>query len=537
MTLDPDIAARLKRNADGLFTAVVQERGSGDVLMVAWMDDEALARTLETREATYFSRSRGAQWVKGATSGHTQHVHSVRLDCDGDTVLLVVDQVGGACHTGRSQLLRRRRAAGAGRRLISRGAAAPARHGGLSTVGSLSTDCGLLCQPVSAVAPRIARMFDVPLPGPEDLATAEDSMVIAAITGWACVEAAASARRLAAIAELVRRRAGGPTDGAQWSCDNWDAMAAEVGAALHVSHGMASGQMYLGVGLRDRLPKVAAVFAEGMISARLVAAIVWRTDLIKDEAALVLADQALAEEAMRFGPLSVAKTEHAIDAIVDRYDPAALRRRRAAARGREVVIDAPHSQDGTTNVWGTLYATDAVVLDRRLMQLAHGVCDDDPRTIAQRRADALGALAAGAERLACGCGNEDCPAGVDVDSRARSVVVHVVADESALTAAPDPHLSGKRAARAGAGFRPRTRFIRCRGHTAGRAAGGWWCGAGFAAGRVDPWWRQDHTGGPSGERSCRVGVSAVGRAAAVYPVPGFDLSVPGMRSARGVLRC
>lgn len=100
MTLDPAIAKRLKRNADGLFAAVAQERGTGKVLMVAWMDDEALARTLETREATYFSRSRGEQWVKGATSGHTQRVHSVRLDCDGDTVLLEVDQVGGACHTG-----------------------------------------------------------------------------------------------------------------------------------------------------------------------------------------------------------------------------------------------------------------------------------------------------------------------------------------------------------------------------------------------------------------------------------------------------
>ncbi|RFD27301.1 phosphoribosyl-AMP cyclohydrolase [Mycobacterium uberis] len=100
MTLVPDIAARLKRNAEGLFTAVVQERSSGDVLMVAWMDDEALARTLETREATYYSRSRAEQWVKGVTSGNTQYVHSVRLDCDGDTVLLTVDQVGGACHTG-----------------------------------------------------------------------------------------------------------------------------------------------------------------------------------------------------------------------------------------------------------------------------------------------------------------------------------------------------------------------------------------------------------------------------------------------------
>ncbi len=98
--LDVSVASRLKRDANGLFTPVVQERGTGQVLMVAWMDDDALARTLETREATYYSRSRGEQWVKGATSGHTQHVHSVRLDCDGDTVLLAVDQVGAACHTG-----------------------------------------------------------------------------------------------------------------------------------------------------------------------------------------------------------------------------------------------------------------------------------------------------------------------------------------------------------------------------------------------------------------------------------------------------
>ncbi len=98
--LDVSIASRLKRDANGLFVAVAQERTTGKVLMVAWMDDIALARTLETRNATYYSRSRGAHWVKGETSGHTQHVHSVRLDCDGDTVLLAVDQVGGACHTG-----------------------------------------------------------------------------------------------------------------------------------------------------------------------------------------------------------------------------------------------------------------------------------------------------------------------------------------------------------------------------------------------------------------------------------------------------
>ncbi|EWM16653.1 phosphoribosyl-AMP cyclohydrolase [Kutzneria sp. 744] len=99
-TLDPAIAQRLKRNAEGLVCAVAQQRGTGEVLMVAWMDDAALHRTLTTREATYFSRSRGQQWIKGETSGHTQRVHEVRLDCDGDTILLVVDQEGGACHTG-----------------------------------------------------------------------------------------------------------------------------------------------------------------------------------------------------------------------------------------------------------------------------------------------------------------------------------------------------------------------------------------------------------------------------------------------------
>jgi phosphoribosyl-AMP cyclohydrolase len=98
--LDPSIASKLKRTADGLVCAVVQRHGTGEVLMVAWMDDDALHRTLTTRRATYYSRSRQQLWVKGETSGHAQYVHEVRLDCDGDAVLLVVDQVGAACHTG-----------------------------------------------------------------------------------------------------------------------------------------------------------------------------------------------------------------------------------------------------------------------------------------------------------------------------------------------------------------------------------------------------------------------------------------------------
>lgn len=99
-SLAPAIADRLKRTGDGLIAAIVQDATTGRVLMQAWMDDEALALTLATRKGTYWSRSRGARWVKGETSGHTQHVRRVELDCDGDSVLLAVDQVGPACHLG-----------------------------------------------------------------------------------------------------------------------------------------------------------------------------------------------------------------------------------------------------------------------------------------------------------------------------------------------------------------------------------------------------------------------------------------------------
>ena len=98
--LDPAVAARLKRDADGLVAAVVQQHGTGEVLMVGWMDDEALHRTLTSGRTTFWSRSRHEYWRKGDTSGHVQHVRQVRLDCDGDAVLVVVDQVGPACHTG-----------------------------------------------------------------------------------------------------------------------------------------------------------------------------------------------------------------------------------------------------------------------------------------------------------------------------------------------------------------------------------------------------------------------------------------------------
>lgn len=85
----------------GLIAAIAQDAVNGEVLMIAWMNEEALSKTLETKRATYFSRSRNSLWVKGETSGHFQEVISINFDCDADAILLKVNQIGAACHTGK----------------------------------------------------------------------------------------------------------------------------------------------------------------------------------------------------------------------------------------------------------------------------------------------------------------------------------------------------------------------------------------------------------------------------------------------------
>ncbi|MGN6406213.1 phosphoribosyl-AMP cyclohydrolase [Sinomonas sp.] len=100
VSLPADVADRLKRDGAGLVAAVVQQFDSREVLMVGWMDDEALRRTLTSGRVTFWSRSRQEYWRKGDTSGHVQWVKAVSLDCDGDALLVQVDQVGAACHTG-----------------------------------------------------------------------------------------------------------------------------------------------------------------------------------------------------------------------------------------------------------------------------------------------------------------------------------------------------------------------------------------------------------------------------------------------------
>ncbi len=285
-------------------------------------------------------------------------------------------------------------------------------------------------------------MFEEVPPEPEALRGADDDAVVAAIEEWNRLESAVSARRLDAIAELTSRRCDKEGERAQWACDGWDFAAAEVAAALGVSHKKASSQMSLSLTLRHTLPKVAALYVDGRVSYRVISAIAWHTHLVTDDAPLALIDAALAERAQQWGDLSDYKLAQAIDVWVDRYDRDAVRRLRTRARSRDLYVGKKDDESDTTAVWGRLYATDAALLDRRLMELADGVCEDDPRTIAQRRGDAMGVLAAGADRLACTCANPDCPAGGN-DGRAANVVIHVVTEATALEAKPDPQMSGE----------------------------------------------------------------------------------------------
>ncbi len=294
---------------------------------------------------------------------------------------------------------------------------------------------------VSVPGGNIEYMFDTSLPGPAEVADLSDAALVTAIADWARASAAAEARKLAAIAELVRRRCNGG-EHPEWVCDDWDAAAAEVSCALTMGHGRALGQMDLALTLRDRLPQVGRRFLAGEIPLRTVTTIAWRTALVCDDDALHQLDSALAERAADWGPLSEHKLEQAVDVWVDRVDPGAVRRTRTSTRGRYFSVGDRNDDTGCASVFGRLTTPDAALLEQRLSGMVKTVCDDDPRTLAQRRADAVGAMAAGAAHLMCRCGGPKCPAAVD-DGRASSVVVHVVAERQSLQESIDPFLDGE----------------------------------------------------------------------------------------------
>lgn len=285
-------------------------------------------------------------------------------------------------------------------------------------------------------------MFECVLPDPAELRRLDDAALATAIAESTRITAAAEARTSAGIAELVRRRV--VDEHPDWACDDWDACAAEVSCVLTVSSGRASGLMGDAIALRDKLPAVGALHLAGELSAYAAGIICNRTALVTDPVALAAVDADIAAAASRFGPLSKYKLEKAVDAIVERRDPKAVRRARTSMRGRDFSIGDPSDDSGTTSVWGRLSTPDAALLHQAIGSLIHSVCDDDPRTLAQRRADAVGALAARATRLPCRCGSPDCPAGSGDDEVAARFVIHVLTDPSALGAQPDDAMHGDR---------------------------------------------------------------------------------------------
>ncbi|WP_418004378.1 DUF222 domain-containing protein [Mycobacterium sp. PDNC021] len=271
-----------------------------------------------------------------------------------------------------------------------------------------------------------------------------DVSTVDAMTHYARVEAVAASGRFVAIADLVALRVDNQGDRQWWACDGWDAACAEVGAALGIGPKEASGQLSIAVALRYRLPRVAAAFADGGVSARTVGTICWRTRLVEDPNLMAVIDAALAGALSEWAGLSRKKIEKKIDGWVHKFDPAAVLKVRSAARRRGVGVGKPDDDTGVASIWGALLATDAELLDRVLTEMARQVCANDPRTFGQRRADALGVLAARGDRLACQCGAPDCPA-AGPDARATAVVIHVLTDALPAPVA-DPLLSGDPAA-------------------------------------------------------------------------------------------
>ena len=271
-----------------------------------------------------------------------------------------------------------------------------------------------------------------------------DVGVVDLMIHFARVENQSAAGRLTAIADLAMLRVDDQQGRQWWACDGWDAAVAEVGAALGIGKREASGQLSIAVALRFRLPKVAAVFADGGVSARTVGTICWRTRLVEDPNTLAVIDAALAGALCEWAGLSRKKIEKKIDGWVHKFDPAAVLKVRSAARRRGVGVGKPDDETGTASIWGALLATDAELLDRVLTEMARQVCDNDPRTFGQRRADALGVLAARGDRLACQCGDPDCPA-AGPDARATAVMIHVLTDGLPVPVA-DPLLHGDPAA-------------------------------------------------------------------------------------------
>ncbi|WP_293000788.1 HNH endonuclease signature motif containing protein [Mycobacterium sp.] len=238
----------------------------------------------------------------------------------------------------------------------------------------------------------------------------------------------AAGERLAVIGELDAMRLREVGERETWCTDTQEAITAEVAAALSITRGLATSYLEYSRAMRLRLPRVGALLVAGDIDYRTFKTIVYRTDLITDPDLLAAVDASLAVRLARWRGITQGRLGGYVDQVVARADRDAVRRRRESRGDREFAIWGDEA--GLTEVFGRLITTDAHAVDARLDALAATVCADDPRTRNQRRADAMGAMAVGANRLSCLCGQPHCPAATaPVPS---PVVIHVIAEQTAL---------------------------------------------------------------------------------------------------------
>jgi hypothetical protein len=268
-----------------------------------------------------------------------------------------------------------------------------------------------------------------------DSLSTDASSVVDRICAASRAENRAAGARLTAIGELdlLRLRECGERE--SWVSDTWDAISAEVAAALNISQALASSYLNYSRAMRNRLPRVGAALIAGDIGYSTFQTIVYRTDLITDADVMAAVDAELAAKVWRWPSMTRDQLSASVDRVVARADRDAVRRAREQLADREFSLwDAGN---GLTELFGRLATPDAHVVDARLNALAHSVCEEDPRTAKQRRADALAALATGAQRLPCRCGQPTCPAATTpVPS---PVVIHIVANQSTVAGtSPEP---------------------------------------------------------------------------------------------------
>lgn len=260
--------------------------------------------------------------------------------------------------------------------------------------------------------------------------------MIGAIESAHRLESSLVARRMAAVAALLQHRRD-TIERAEQQCgyaaiDGFEQTTAEVAAAMNLSPMAASYLVSDAETLDKKLPQVASLLAEGRTDWRTVRLIISRTDLLTDHELIAKVDVSLAARIGNWHGWSRQRIVNAVDAAVRTVDPDAARERRQAAEGeRHIGITA--LDNGMAEVYGTVAAT---AFDRRFSQLAKQVCPADPRTLDQRRADALAALAQ-RRRLACSCGQADCPAQASRGETARAtggaqVVINVVASDQTV---------------------------------------------------------------------------------------------------------